>query len=341
MARPNSLGFGQARDGIINTSSQQISSKSWIQSVRGGFAPHKNQSRASMRWKTGRRTSSRREGRGKHETPEKILRPAASSGTIPTCENPGATRPGIETGLNWLEASSLNSSAAASSVVSLHASRQGEPGSISGGVASGFSHVGIVLDDAAGRRVFSGVSRFPRLYIPALLHTQLASPLSALKTPLMFLNDFPRHLFYNRGSRLRPATLMFPAADRRTSSERKRHTRRERFEGDRRFAPRAHSLSGCGQELACKFTGPERSWTQVGAPRAVQRRRGAYYEGYTTQGETLLSGELRPMRVIEVNMERLQNEGVGEKVDSRENPPTNDTVRHDSHLRKSDDPAGD
>ncbi|KAJ8882200.1 hypothetical protein PR048_018688 [Dryococelus australis] len=36
-------------------------------------------------------------GRGKREIPEKTLRPTASSGTIPTCENP-VTRPGIEPG---------------------------------------------------------------------------------------------------------------------------------------------------------------------------------------------------------------------------------------------------
>ncbi|KAJ8891821.1 hypothetical protein PR048_004375 [Dryococelus australis] len=46
------------------------------------------------------------------------------------------------------------------------------------------SHVGIVPDDAAGRWIFSEISRFPRLYIPApaLLHSYLVSPLSALKT---------------------------------------------------------------------------------------------------------------------------------------------------------------
>ncbi|KAJ8874584.1 hypothetical protein PR048_025450 [Dryococelus australis] len=59
----------------------------------------------------------------------------------------------------------------------------GEPGSISGGVALVFSHVGIVPDDATCRRVFSGISRFPRPIISALLHTHLASPSSALKDP--------------------------------------------------------------------------------------------------------------------------------------------------------------
>ncbi|KAJ8898169.1 hypothetical protein PR048_003529 [Dryococelus australis] len=58
-------------------------------------------------------------------------------------------------------------------VVRLLAFRLGEPGSISGGVATGFSHVAIVLDNAAGRRVFPGISRFPRPCIPALLHTSL------------------------------------------------------------------------------------------------------------------------------------------------------------------------
>ncbi|KAJ8876870.1 hypothetical protein PR048_021318 [Dryococelus australis] len=40
-----------------------------------------------------------------------------------------------------------------------------------GWVAPGFPHVGIVSDDAAGRQVISGLSRFPRPCIPAELHT--------------------------------------------------------------------------------------------------------------------------------------------------------------------------
>ncbi|KAJ8870945.1 hypothetical protein PR048_027247 [Dryococelus australis] len=40
----------------------------------------------------------------------------------------------------------------------------------------GFSHVGIVPDYVAGQRVFSGISRFPRPCIPALLHAHLTSP---------------------------------------------------------------------------------------------------------------------------------------------------------------------
>ncbi|KAJ8898447.1 hypothetical protein PR048_003807 [Dryococelus australis] len=50
------------------------------------------------------------------------------------------------------------------------ASRQGEPGSIPSR-ATGLSYVGIVPDDAVSRRVFSGISRFYRSFIPALLHS--------------------------------------------------------------------------------------------------------------------------------------------------------------------------
>ncbi|KAJ8865824.1 hypothetical protein PR048_033346 [Dryococelus australis] len=41
-----------------------------------------------------------------------------------------------------------------------------------------------------------------------------------------------------------------------------------------------------------------------------------------------------PMRVIEGTMERRRNEGAGETGDPRENSPTNGIVRGDSHLRK-------
>ncbi|KAJ8872640.1 hypothetical protein PR048_026248 [Dryococelus australis] len=49
----------------------------------------------------------------------------------------------------------------------------------------------------------------------------------------------------------------------------------------------------------------------------------------------LTARSCEPMRVIEVGMERRGNEKVGENGRSRENPPTDSIVRHDSHLRKS------
>ncbi|KAJ8894478.1 hypothetical protein PR048_007132 [Dryococelus australis] len=70
-------------------------------------------------------------------------------------------------------------------VVRLLTSHLGEQGSIPGGVAPAFWHVGIAQGDAAGRRVFSGTSRFPAIAFRRMLHSRLVSPTSALKTSLL------------------------------------------------------------------------------------------------------------------------------------------------------------
>ncbi|KAJ8869707.1 hypothetical protein PR048_028702 [Dryococelus australis] len=57
----------------------------------------------------------------------------------------------------------------------LLASHTGEPGSIPGRVTPGFLQVGIVPDDAAGRKVYSGISRFAYPCIPVQLHSHLIS----------------------------------------------------------------------------------------------------------------------------------------------------------------------
>ncbi|KAJ8878289.1 hypothetical protein PR048_018866 [Dryococelus australis] len=59
------------------------------------------------------------------------------------------------------------------------------PSSVPGGFAPGFSHLGVVPDDAAGRRAFSGISRFPCSCIPALLHAHLTLHSSALKISIL------------------------------------------------------------------------------------------------------------------------------------------------------------
>ncbi|KAJ8877767.1 hypothetical protein PR048_022222 [Dryococelus australis] len=58
----------------------------------------------------------------------------------------------------------------------------------------GFSQMGIVADDAAGRRVFSGISRFLRPCIAALLHpspqfTVISSPRPRRKEPPKYFNS--------------------------------------------------------------------------------------------------------------------------------------------------------
>ncbi|KAJ8871180.1 hypothetical protein PR048_027486 [Dryococelus australis] len=67
----------------------------------------------------------------------------------------------------------------------------GETGSIPSAVAPGFSHVGIVPDDAAGQRIFSGISHFPRRCIPVLLHYHLSSPSSALNKSMLRATHIP------------------------------------------------------------------------------------------------------------------------------------------------------
>ncbi|KAJ8871261.1 hypothetical protein PR048_027567 [Dryococelus australis] len=103
--------------------------------------------------------------RGKREIPSKFRRPAASPGTILTCENPRVIRPGIEPGSPRLGGEQANCSPVLDLrwqrlqlrlACSLH---QGEPGSILGRVTLEFSHVGIVPEDATGRHVFSEISR--------------------------------------------------------------------------------------------------------------------------------------------------------------------------------------
>ncbi|KAJ8883791.1 hypothetical protein PR048_015645 [Dryococelus australis] len=70
-------------------------------------------------------------------------------------------------------------------LIILIASHHSKPGSIPGLVTPRFSQVGIVPENAADRRVFSGIFRFSRPCIPAPLHSHLISPSSALKTSLL------------------------------------------------------------------------------------------------------------------------------------------------------------
>ncbi|KAJ8872443.1 hypothetical protein PR048_026047 [Dryococelus australis] len=76
---------------------------------------------------------------------EKTRRPAASSGTMPTCENPGAIQPGIEAGSTRWETNNLMTT---------------PPRPL---MRTGFSYAVIVPDDAAGRQVFSGIFHYPAL----------------------------------------------------------------------------------------------------------------------------------------------------------------------------------
>ncbi|KAJ8873993.1 hypothetical protein PR048_024833 [Dryococelus australis] len=93
-------------------------------------------------------------------------------GTDRTCEfEPRKDTPLLKFYIQDIPPPHSNKGAAVVITVRILASQLGEPGSIPNGVAPGFSHVGIVSDDAAGRRVFSGISCSPRPFIPALFLT--------------------------------------------------------------------------------------------------------------------------------------------------------------------------
>ncbi|KAJ8886673.1 hypothetical protein PR048_012885 [Dryococelus australis] len=64
---------------------------------------------------------------------------------------------------------------------------QDEPGSIPGQITPGFSQVEIVPDDAAGQRIYSGISHFPWSCISALRHSHLISPLSTVKSSIILV----------------------------------------------------------------------------------------------------------------------------------------------------------
>ncbi|KAJ8880171.1 hypothetical protein PR048_016637 [Dryococelus australis] len=116
---------------------------------------------------------------------EETRRPATSSATIPKCENPGATPPGIEPDkrrvvyLLYHPTASYSSLRAARNTTHLpyrltgFDSRRGRSQIFACGNRVGRCHwlAGLL-----------GISRFPRPFIPAPLHTHLASPPSALKT---------------------------------------------------------------------------------------------------------------------------------------------------------------
>ncbi|KAJ8876749.1 hypothetical protein PR048_021196 [Dryococelus australis] len=121
----------------------------------------------------------------KWEIPKKTRRPAASSGTISTCENLGENPPGIELGSPRLEAGSLTTGLVSSAQKVVAQWSDYLPPTLAkrvrflAGSHPVSSRVGIVLDDIAGRR-FSRVVAFRRCSM-----THLASPSSALKTSML------------------------------------------------------------------------------------------------------------------------------------------------------------
>ncbi|KAJ8868912.1 hypothetical protein PR048_030453 [Dryococelus australis] len=172
------------------------------------------------------------QGRGKWEIPEKTRQPAASSGTIPTCENMGSNRSAtaaprthwnavvmhsgrqsvyelIGSELFTVNSLGQNYNRAYARLLFIRGAteaqwlerlppKQGEKCSIPGGVAPGFSHVGIVPNDAS-RRVFSGSPVFPALgfqccsILTSLYPHRLSRP--KCEDPPRYLHSTPLHSY--------------------------------------------------------------------------------------------------------------------------------------------------
>ncbi|KAJ8867069.1 hypothetical protein PR048_032931 [Dryococelus australis] len=92
--------------------------------------------------------------------------------------------------------------------------------------------------------------------------------------------------------------------------------------------------SRAGKDLKIPETGtkPESSRMRVRCVKARLHDDSSYHDSSYHESS---------MSVIEVRMERRRNERAKEPEDPRENPLTNGIVRHDSHMRKSADSAGD
>ncbi|KAJ8897246.1 hypothetical protein PR048_002592 [Dryococelus australis] len=122
----------------------------------------------------------------------------------------------------------------------------GVPSSIPGEVAPGFSYVGIVPDNAAGRRVFSELSSFRRSFTPTMLHTSL-NPHRLSKTSMTSLRGNVENWETSASdSPLCPAlaatTAHIPSTKRRIAGECARDREIERKRGRKRGREREKEI---------------------------------------------------------------------------------------------------
>ncbi|KAJ8871791.1 hypothetical protein PR048_028131 [Dryococelus australis] len=159
-----------------------------------------------------------------------------------------------------------------------------------------FSHVGIVPDDAAGRRVFSGISRFLRPCIAVLIQARLASPASAPKTSMLKATQISSLHSSNRD-------------------------RSEKTQKSARLRRRSWLL------LRITFRGILKLPLGRAKPTRVES---------TTPGDRALRScgledKLHRKQAQDAAAGIKEREETG---DRRGNPPTSGIYRHDTHLRK-------
>ncbi|KAJ8894983.1 hypothetical protein PR048_000291 [Dryococelus australis] len=272
--------------------------------------------------------------------------------------------------------SSLTQVAAVGVLAVTLVSRQDEravrfPAGEGGGLAPGFSQVGIVPDDADGRRGFFGDVPFP-LPLPShavllqfhftLISSQNPILLSyigegenggvtgALEPPkslcsARLLDVTTPQSRYLQKFALLPAIRLDVTVVYLLETEAFLHWLLPRCEVAS-FLTESHAIVKyltigwlAGSQVGYQKLGEEQH-SNVSLSRDTNFWHACTVKNFFVDLRNFYENAL-PTRVIEVNMEWRQNGGVGEMGDPRENPPINGISRHDSHLRKSTDPAGD
>ncbi|KAJ8895116.1 hypothetical protein PR048_000441 [Dryococelus australis] len=206
-------------------------------------------------------------------------------------------------------------------------------------------------NDAAGRRVFSRISHFSHPCIPALLHTHLTSPSSALKTSMVdggcrsYEFNFPLDMSSVSYLLSQPCTpaqrgtathaLLEEGGEGRGNPYRRRPPARSSASPQMAAGPQHPMERPCGSR---SITGGACGIAKCGRPCHTPPRLSipTTLQNYCWCRRTyFVNSEAHP-KLVNVRMEQRRNEVAGlVKGDTLENPLTSGIVRHDSHMRKS------
>ncbi|KAJ8873667.1 hypothetical protein PR048_024497, partial [Dryococelus australis] len=214
----------------------------------------------------------------------------------------------------------------------------GEPGSIPGRVTPDIRMLGNVQDDAAGRWVFSGISRFPRSCIPALLNCHSFHPPHRISTCLggeirprsrlharVQLHALPREALVCCGWQPFPPTTPFiirpaRAGEQMSLPSRARiqkaltksvALRRQRASPNNGQVTTADKLQCCQMAVYFPFSG--KFQLSLARNEKKKKERSEVRQGWSGAGV----------------------QGRGKREILEKDPPTSGIVQRDSHMRRS------
>ncbi|KAJ8883843.1 hypothetical protein PR048_015698 [Dryococelus australis] len=215
----------------------------------------------------------------------------------------------------------------------------GDPGSILGGPTPGLSHMGIVLDDAACRRAFSGYSPFPRPCIPAPLRPSVSSHV---------VSGYDGHLRVPYGKPVTRRVLPRPGFTPRSN---------DGYDSD------VDKICPISLEDKCIFyyryrfqNSLYRLWVQKEmdcSPNILGKYYFVYSYVISSEFIIIMFTNVPPLGLIwaSLNIEVLRADKggtrygaapeckAGETEDPRENPPVSGIIRHDSHEEFLEQPG--